>query len=61
MAVITSAMTCKKMILEKIDLKEIMTVLSVRQCGQGAIAIRPEIRNRRQRDRFRAVLRDVPQ
>jgi hypothetical protein len=38
MAVITSAMTCKKIILEKIDLKKIMTVLSVRHCGRGAIA-----------------------
>src|SRR5215831_2550144 len=35
MAVITSAMTCKKMILEKIDLNEIMTVLSVRHSSQA--------------------------
>src|SRR5436309_3125109 len=53
MAVITSAMTCKKMILEKIDLKEIMTVLSVRHCGRGGIAARAEIREHGQRDGFR--------
>jgi hypothetical protein len=33
------------MILEKIDLKKIMTVLlSVRHCGRGAIAAKAEIR-----------------
>jgi hypothetical protein len=55
--VITSAMTCKKIIREKIDLKEIMTVLSVRQRGEAAIARRVESRKRRQRDGSRPLLR----